>query len=161
MLICSGISSHAQINTNKHDQQPEIIYHLFQRSFYDSNGDLQGDLNGIVSKLDYLQDLGVTSILLLPLYKSVYYHNYFADDFEKIDEECGTMQDFLDLVKAAHQPEWPQKVRVWAWLQRYRGIGYGWARCAWRKGRVDIALEKMHATAWQSIDNECGETRCR
>ena len=103
MLICSGISSHAQINTNKHDQQPEIIYHLFQRSFYDSNGDLQGDLNGIVSKLDYLQDLGVTSILLLPLYKSVYYHNDFADDFEKIDEEYGSMEDFLRLVKAVHQ----------------------------------------------------------
>jgi glycosidase len=103
ILICSGISTHAQINANKTWSTTEIIYHLFQRSFYDSNGDLQGDPNGIVSKLDYLQDLGVTSILLLPLYKSVYYHNYFADDFEKIGEECGTMQDFLDLVKAAHQ----------------------------------------------------------
>ena len=46
--------------------QPEVIYHLFQRSFYDSNGDMQGDLNGINAKLDYLQDLGVNTILLLP-----------------------------------------------------------------------------------------------
>jgi len=103
MLIFLGISTHAQTNVNTPGQQLEIIYHLFQRSFYDSNGDLQGDLNGIIRKLDYLQDLGVTSILLLPLYKSVYYHNYFAEDFEKIDEEYGSMDDFLHLIKAVHQ----------------------------------------------------------
>src|SRR5205814_7048496 len=75
----------------------EIIYHLFQRSFYDSNGDGHGDLNGVAQKLDYLQELGITSILLLPLYESVYYHNYFAVDFQKIDPEFGTMQDYLNL----------------------------------------------------------------
>ena len=69
----------------------EIIYHVFQRSFYDSNGDLHGDLNGLRMKLDYLQELGVTSILLLPLYESVYYHNYFAVDFKKIDPEFGSV----------------------------------------------------------------------
>ena len=83
--------------------QPEVIYHLFQRSFYDSNGDMQGDLNGINAKLGYLQDLGVNTILLLPLYQSVFYHNYFADDFEKIDDEYGSMDDFINLVKAIHQ----------------------------------------------------------
>jgi glycosidase len=81
----------------------EIIYHLFQRSFYDSNGDGHGDLNGIAQKLDYLQQLGVTSILLLPLYESVYYHNYFAVDFQKIDPRFGTMQDYLHLVKEIHR----------------------------------------------------------
>lgn len=83
--------------------QPEVIYHLFQRSFYDSNNDLQGDLNGIIAKLDYLQDLGVNAILLLPLYKSVFYHNYFADDFEKIDDEYGSMHDYINFVKAIHK----------------------------------------------------------
>jgi alpha-amylase len=81
----------------------EIIYHVFQRSFYDSNGDLQGDLNGLRSKLDYLQDLGVTSILLLPLYDADCYHNYFANDFEKIDAEFGTMKDYIALVKEVHR----------------------------------------------------------
>ena len=81
----------------------EIIYHLFQRSFYDSNGDGIGDLNGVRQKLDYLQDLGVTSILLLPLYESVYYHNYFAIDFSKIDPQFGTMQDYINLVKEVHR----------------------------------------------------------
>ena len=85
------------------DRNAEVIYHLFQRSFYDSNGDLQGDLTGVKEKLDYLHDLGITSILLLPLYQSAFYHNYFSGDFEKIDEEFGSMQDFVDLVKAVHQ----------------------------------------------------------
>lgn len=81
----------------------EIIYHIFQRSFYDSNGDMQGDLNGIRLKLDYLQKLGVTAILLTPLYQSPFYHNYFADDFKNIDPTYGTMRDYLALIKELHR----------------------------------------------------------
>lgn len=81
----------------------EVIYHVFQRSFFDSNGDGHGDLKGMEQKLDYLQDLGVTSILLTPLYQSEFYHNYFAVDFEKIDPEYGTLQEYLDLVKEIHR----------------------------------------------------------
>ncbi len=81
----------------------EVMYHVCQRSFYDSNGDLQGDLNGLRQKLPYLQDLGITSILLFPLYDSDCYHNYFANDFEKIDPEFGTMQDYIELVKEVHR----------------------------------------------------------
>jgi alpha-amylase len=81
----------------------EVIYHLVQRSFYDSNGDMQGDLNGLLQKLDYLQELGITSILLLPLYESDCYHNYFASNFEKIDPEFGTIQDYLRLVGEVHK----------------------------------------------------------
>jgi len=81
----------------------EIIYHIFQRSFYDSNGDMQGDLNGVRQKLDYLQQLGVTAILLTPLYQSVFYHNYFASDFKKIDPAYGSMQDYLKLIKELHR----------------------------------------------------------
>lgn len=81
----------------------EVIYHIFQRSFFDTNGDGHGDLNGIRTKLDYLQDLGVTSILLTPLYQSEFYHNYFATDFEKIDPQYGSMEDYLALVKEVHK----------------------------------------------------------
>lgn len=87
----------------KGSSSEEVIYHVFQRSFYDSNGDLHGDLNGLTNKLDYLQQLGVTSILLLPLYKSAFYHNYFADDFETIDPRFGTRADYLSLVKNVHR----------------------------------------------------------
>lgn len=83
--------------------QTEVIYHVFQRSFFDSNGDGQGDLPGMQQKLDYLQDLGITSILLTPLYKSDFYHNYFAIDFEKIDPAYGSMEDYLLLVKEIHR----------------------------------------------------------
>lgn len=83
--------------------QEEIIYHIFQRSFYDSNGDLHGDLNGIHQKLDYLQKLGVNAILLTPLYESVFYHNYFSSDFKKIDPKYGTLHDYLTLIKELHR----------------------------------------------------------
>jgi len=102
LLLSFANLSFSQNSDHQNDPQGEVIYHLFQRSFYDSNGDLQGDLNGVREKLDYLHDLGVTSILLLPLYESVFYHNYFSGDFEKIDEEFGSMTDFIELVKAVH-----------------------------------------------------------
>jgi len=81
----------------------EVIYHVFQRSFYDSNGDMHGDFNGLREKLDYLQQLGVTSILLLPTCQSDFYHNYFSSDFEKLDPRYGTMDDWLGLVKDIHR----------------------------------------------------------
>jgi glycosidase len=92
----------AQKNTVK-STKGEVVYHVCQRSFYDSNGDLNGDLNGLRQQLDYLQELGVTSILLLPLYEADCYHNYFATDFEKIDAEFGTMQDYIALVQEVHE----------------------------------------------------------
>lgn len=86
-----------------HDWNNEIIYHVMQRSFYDSSGDGHGDLNGIVKQLDYLEELGVTAILLLPLYESDFYHNYFPIDYERIDPRYGTMDDYLAFVNALHQ----------------------------------------------------------
>ncbi|NUY81027.1 alpha-glucosidase C-terminal domain-containing protein [Flavobacterium sp. MAH-1] len=83
--------------------QTEVFYHVFQRSFFDSNGDGNGDLAGIDQKLDYLQELGVNTILLTPLYASDFYHNYFAYDFEKIDPEYGKMVDYVLLVKEVHK----------------------------------------------------------
>ena len=56
----------------------DVFYQIFVRSFRDSNGDHIGDLRGIEEKLGYLQDLGVTSILLTPINPSPFYHNYFA-----------------------------------------------------------------------------------
>ncbi|MDB5023966.1 MAG: Alpha-amylase precursor [Mucilaginibacter sp.] len=100
LMICPTVKAQQK----KHPPaKEEIIYHLFQRSFYDSSGDQHGDLNGIRQKLDYLQQLGVTAILLTPLYESVFYHNYFASDFKKIDPGYGTMQDYLLLIKNMHQ----------------------------------------------------------
>jgi alpha-amylase len=100
LLLLAGCSENQQVPENK--TEAEVIYHVFQRAFFDSNGDGQGDLPGMQQKLGYLQELGVNALLLLPLYESEYYHNYFATDFEAIDKEYGTKQDYLDLVKEAH-----------------------------------------------------------
>ena len=74
--VCIGNVYGQPANRNK---SGEIIYHVFLRSFYDSNNDGIGDLNGLRQKLDYLQNLGVTSILLLPLHDATCYHNYFIN----------------------------------------------------------------------------------
>jgi alpha-amylase len=80
----------------------EVFYHIFTRSMRDSNGDREGDLKGIEQSLDYLKRLGVTSILLTPIYPSAFYHNYFASDFEGVDPEFGTVDDYRSLVAAVH-----------------------------------------------------------
>jgi len=99
LMSCGDSTSSQKVEISDH----EIIYHVFQRSFYDSNGDQIGDLKGLTEKLSYLQDLGVTSILLVPVFESIYYHNYFSSDFEKLDSTLGTKQDYFDLIKAVHQ----------------------------------------------------------
>lgn len=81
----------------------EIFYLIFVRSFRDSNGDSLGDLKGIEQELGYLQGLGVTTVLLTPLYKSPFYHSYFADDFSRIDPAYGTEADFRHLVRSLHR----------------------------------------------------------
>ncbi len=102
-LALSACATKKSENTAKFvDWNNEIIYHVMQRSFYDSDGDGHGDLNGFVEKLDYLQELGITAILFLPLYESDFYHNYFPTDYETIDPEFGTKNDYLAFVDAVH-----------------------------------------------------------
>ena len=81
----------------------EIIYHIFQRSFYDADGNGHGDLKGLAQKLDYLKELGVTTVLCTPLYASHFYHNYYPTDYETIDPLYGTKEDYLQFVREVHQ----------------------------------------------------------
>lgn len=106
LIACCSVLTLTNCQEKQADKEivkDEIIYHVFQRSFYDSNADQNGDLAGLQQKLDYLQDLGVTSILLTPLYESVYYHNYYSSDFEKIDSTYGTKEEYLSLVRDIHK----------------------------------------------------------
>ena len=81
-----------------------IIYQIYPRSFCDSNGDGIGDLNGIRSKLDYLQELGVNAIWCSPFYDSPNDDNgYDIRDYKKIMAEFGTMEDFDNLLSEVHQ----------------------------------------------------------
>ena len=64
----------------------EIVYQIYPRSFKDSNHDGIGDIQGIIEKLDYLKDLGITMILICPVYKSpMDYNGYDISDYELID----------------------------------------------------------------------------
>ena len=58
-----------------------VFYEIFVRSFKDSNGDGIGDINGLIEKLDYLQDLGVTGLWLMPIHPSPSYHGYDVTDY--------------------------------------------------------------------------------
>ena len=81
-----------------------IIYQIYPRSFKDSNGDGIGDLRGILSKLDYLKELGVDIIWLSPIYKSPNDDNgYDISDYYNIMDEFGTMSDFDELLEGIHQ----------------------------------------------------------
>ncbi len=98
LTSCTGTQT--TDDNGKPDWKSAVIYHVMQRSFFDSSGDGHGDLNGFVKKIDYLEELGVTAILFLPLYESGFYHNYFPIDYERIDPRYGTMDDYLAFVKA-------------------------------------------------------------
>ena len=79
-----------------------VIYQIYPKSFQDSNGDGIGDLPGIISRLDYLQKLGIDAIWLSPIYKSPGVDNgYDIADYEAIDPQYGTMQDMDRLISEA------------------------------------------------------------
>jgi alpha-glucosidase len=81
-----------------------VIYEIYPRSFQDSNGDGIGDLNGIASRLDYLQALGVDAIWLTPIYPSPQVDfGYDISDYDNIDPQYGTLADFDHLQSAAKQ----------------------------------------------------------
>ena len=77
-------------------------YEVFVRSFYDSNGDGTGDLNGVTQKLDYIKGLGASCIWLMPIMASPSYHGYDVSDYYKVEPAYGTNADFKRLVAAAH-----------------------------------------------------------
>lgn len=80
-----------------------VIYQIYPRSFCDSNDDGIGDIQGIISKLDYLKDLGIDIIWLSPVYQSPNVDNgYDISDYQAISKDFGTMDDFEMLLKEAH-----------------------------------------------------------
>lgn len=81
-----------------------VVYQIYPRSFMDSNGDGIGDLQGIISKLDYLNDLGVDVIWLSPVYESPNDDNgYDISDYQAIMREFGTMKDWDELLEEIHR----------------------------------------------------------
>jgi len=88
-----------------------IFYEIFVRSFYDSNGDGIGDLQGINDKLDYLNDgdpqtntdLEINAIWLMPIFPAASYHGYDVTDYLNVNPDYGTLDDFKQLLANAHE----------------------------------------------------------
>lgn len=84
--------------------QKEVGYQIYPRSFYDSNNDGIGDLNGITAKLDYLKELGITLIWVCPIFKSPMDDNgYDISDYYDVNPEFGTKEDLERLIKEAEK----------------------------------------------------------
>ena len=100
----------AQPIVYEYEQELNIIddnyrnyYEIFVYSFYDSDGDGIGDINGVIEKLDYVQEMGFNGIWLMPIMPSTTYHKYDVTDYYVIDTEYGTMEDFERLVEECHK----------------------------------------------------------
>ena len=104
ILLVALRSTRAQSKTTNAQPPPwyqhAVFYEIYPRSFMDSNGDGIGDLNGIASKLDYLQALGVDAIWIAPCFPSPQVDfGYDVSDYENIDKMYGTLADFDRLQK--------------------------------------------------------------
>lgn len=80
-----------------------VVYQTYPKSFQDSNGDGIGDLQGIIDRLGYLEELGIDATWSCPIYKSPGVDDgYGTADYETIDEQFGTVVDLGELIQEAH-----------------------------------------------------------
>lgn len=109
ILLVFGITACKKTDVDKiyREEYPknDIYYQIFVRSFADSNDDGVGDINGIINKLDYLEDLGVTALWLSPIHPTTSYHGYEISNYYEINPEFGTMADFENLVSEAKKKD--------------------------------------------------------
>src|SRR5918993_3232040 len=101
LLIGSFLLSCKEKNDSKVKWPYGVKYEVFVMSFADGDGDGKGDFNGLTAKLDYLKDLGVNGLWLMPIMPSDTYHKYHVTDYRNIDPEYGTLDDFRKFVDEA------------------------------------------------------------
>jgi len=98
-FACTGKKSGTIEN---HWPHAGITYEIFIQSFYDSNGDGIGDINGVIKKLEHVKELGANAIWFMPIMPSPSYHKYDVTDYKEIHPDYGTMDDFKLLIEEAH-----------------------------------------------------------
>jgi len=101
---CAQTTTHPA-NENASDHWPEagITYEIFIQSFYDTDGDGIGDINGVTQNLDHVVELGANAIWFMPIMPSPSYHKYDVTDYKDIHPDYGTMEDFKKLIEEAHK----------------------------------------------------------
>ncbi len=142
-----------------------IIYEVRVRSFYDSDGDGIGDLRGLTEKLDYLEDLGINTIWLLPFYPSPLKDGgYDISDYIDIHPDCGTLSDFRHFMREAHrrgirvvtelvinhtsdQHPWFQRARRAAAGSRHRDF-YVWSETPDKYSETRIIFKDFEPSNW-------------
>ena len=142
-----------------------VIYEAHVRAFHDSNGDGMGDFRGLAEKLDYLEDLGVTAIWLLPFFPSPWKDDgYDIADFRSIHPAYGTLRDFQHFLSEAHrrglkvitelvvnhtsdQHEWFQRSRHAAPGSRWRDF-YVWSDSPAKYDGVRIIFKDFEHSNW-------------
>lgn len=85
------------------DDNYRNYYEIFVYSFYDTDGDGIGDLNGVIEKLDYVQEMGFNGIWLMPIMPSPTYHKYDVTNYCEISVEYGSLEDFQRLLEESHK----------------------------------------------------------
>ncbi len=104
--IATGSTAESPLSfqgTNELWWRDAVFYEVFVRSFYDTDGNGIGDFNGITQKLDYIQNLGVNALWLMPIFPSPSYHGYDVTDYFTVNPQYGSMEDFMRLVQEAHK----------------------------------------------------------
>lgn len=131
-----------------------IIYELHVKAFYDSNGDGIGDFKGLMEKLDYLQDLGITAVWLLPFYPSPLKDDgYDIADYRGIHSIYGNLKDFKQFVKEAHRRD----IRVITELVvNHTSDQHPWFQEA-RRAKPGSAKRNFYV--WSDTDTKFPETR--
>lgn len=102
-VIAVSCSGKKEKKIENHWPQAGITYEIFIQSFYDSNGDGIGDIDGVRKKLDHVKELGANAIWFMPIMPSPSYHKYDVTDYKKIHPDYGTMADFKAFLKEAHE----------------------------------------------------------
>jgi maltose alpha-D-glucosyltransferase / alpha-amylase len=149
-----------------------VFYQVHVRAFYDSNGDGVGDFQGLAQKLDYLRDLGINAIWLMPFFPSPLRDDgYDISDYRSVHPLYGTLQDFKSFLAAAHERQLRVVMEMvlnhtsdqHAWFQESRGSRdnprrdwYVWSETdtPYRSARIIFIDTEMSNWAWDPISKE-------
>jgi len=102
LFICILVTFSQCVNIKTQTPDSMIVYEVFVQSYCDSNKDGIGDIQGLISKLDYIRELGATALWIMPVHPSPSYHKYDVSDYYAIHPDYGTMADMDQLLRETH-----------------------------------------------------------